>query len=156
MVREIAITFIETSGEIYFPDPLTDSDAGTYTDFEARAVAVGSENKFKTKSNFTMIINRLPVPSVSIPGTTITAYDSVTQVGPVCPWFTDPDGDSFTISVTVTPTPPDTLTVFDQASCKVNISASTNSDVGTYTVTVGAYDAGNRLYLLGVSYLQDH
>lgn len=66
---------------------------------------------------------------------------SYTAYSVTCPWFTDADGDAISavnISSTISG-----MTITNVTTCSISFSGYINSNVGTYEVSVDAYDSGS-------------
>lgn len=90
------------------------------------------------------MIKIVPTPvAIPIPASTYTVYSSL-FMGGTCPWFTTTDGATLTYTYTAVPNV--TALIIDGPNCRVYGTGMKNSDVGSHTVTITAYDGSLPLF----------
>ena len=88
--------------------------------------------------NLNILPNEGPVKNVTIPDLTRSANQGLNYTFPT-PIFTEPEGETMTLSYTVSPSY--SLIKITPDFLHLNVSSSTrNADIGTYTVTISATD----------------
>ena len=88
--------------------------------------------------NLNILPNEGPVKNATIPNQTRSANQGLNYTFST-PLFTEPEGESLTLSYTVSPSY--SLITITPDFLHLNVSSSTtNADIGTYTVTISATD----------------